>query len=64
MDDKEIAMSPDAQKTLDCLRKVAADTLERKRRLGHYAVIWRDGKPVLIGDDAPSDTTSNDEAVG
>jgi hypothetical protein len=48
---------PDTQKTLDCLRKVAADTLERKRRLGHYAVIWRDGKPVIIGDDAPSDTT-------
>jgi hypothetical protein len=45
---------PDTQKTLDCLRKVAADTLERKRRLGHYAVIWRDGKPVIIGDDAPA----------
>lgn len=46
-------ISPDAQKTLEVLRKVAADTLERKRRLGHYAVVWRDGKPALIGDDAP-----------
>ena len=46
-------ISPDAQKTLEFLRKVAADTLERKRRLGHYAVIWRDGKPALVGDDAP-----------
>jgi hypothetical protein len=55
--------SPDAQKTLDCLRKVAADTLERKRRLGHYAVIWRDGKPLIIGDDAPSATTPNDEVI-
>lgn len=64
MNDKEIAMSPDAQKTLDCLRQVAIDTLERKRRLGHYAVIWRDGKPVLIGDDAPSGTTRSNEVVG
>ena len=31
---------PDTQKILDTLRKVAAETLERKRRLGHYAVIW------------------------
>ncbi len=44
---------PDTQKILDSLKKVAADTLERKRRLGHYAIIWRDGKPVAIGEDAP-----------
>lgn len=45
----------DTQEILETLRKVAADTLERKRRLGHYAVIWRDGKPVAIGEDAPDD---------
>lgn len=56
-------MSPDTQKTLDCLRKVAADTLERKRRLGHYAVIWRDGHPMLIGDDAPSDTAPKNDGI-
>jgi hypothetical protein len=33
---------PDTQKALDCLKQVAADTLERKRRLGHYAVVWQD----------------------
>jgi hypothetical protein len=44
---------PQTQAILDALRKVAAETLDRKRRLGHYAVIWRDGKPVTIGDDAP-----------
>ena len=44
---------PDTQKILDFLRQVASDTLERKRRLGHYAVVWRDGKPVAIGEDAP-----------
>ncbi len=33
------AISLETQKTLEALRKVAADTLERKRRLGHYAII-------------------------
>lgn len=45
--------SQDTQKILDTLRKVAAETLDRKRRLSHYAVIWQDGKPVAIGEDAP-----------
>ncbi len=51
--------SEDTQKILDTLRKVAADTLERKRRLGHYAVIWRNGKPELIGEDAPDKLTES-----
>ncbi len=46
-------ISPDTQKTLESLRKVVADTLERKRRLGHYAIIWHDGQAVAIGEDAP-----------
>ena len=48
-------ISSHAQKTLDALRKAVTDTLERKRRLGHYAVVWRDSKPVAIGEDAPDD---------
>ena len=55
-------LSPDAQKTLECLRQVAIDTLERKRRLGHYAVFWRDGSPVIIGEDAPADYTQERRA--
>jgi hypothetical protein len=47
---------PQTQAILEALRKAVAETLDRKRRLGHYAVIWRDGKPVAIGDDAPQDT--------
>ena len=46
-------LSPITQEILDCLRATAAEPLERKRRLGHYAVIWQEGKPVLIGEDAP-----------
>lgn len=54
-------ISPEAQKTLEALRKAVADTLERKRRLGHYAVVWRDGKPVAIGEDAPDDLKATPE---
>lgn len=41
--------TPDTQTMLDSLRDAVSETLERKRRLGQYA----DGKPVLVGDDAP-----------
>ncbi len=47
--------SQDTQKILDTLTQVATETLERKRRLGHYAVIWQDGEPVAIGEDAPAE---------
>ena len=46
---------PQTQAILDALTKVTAETLERKRRLGHYVVIWRNGRPLTIGEDAPSD---------
>lgn len=39
---------------LDCLTAAVGEALERKRRLGQYAVVWRDGKPALIGDDVPT----------
>lgn len=45
--------SLDAQKTLEALKQAVADDLKRKQRLGHYAVIWRDGQPMCIGEDAP-----------
>ena len=38
---------------LDSLRQSVAEALERKRRLGHYAVFWRDGRVVCEGPDAP-----------
>lgn len=43
-------MTQKAQEILDALQKVATDTLERKRRLGEYAVVWKDNKPVIIGE--------------
>ncbi len=38
---------------LAALKRAVADTLERKRRLGQYAVVWREGRAVCIGPDAP-----------
>lgn len=43
----------DAQTLLAALQATATSTLERKRRLGHYAVVWQDGRPVAIGEDRP-----------
>ncbi|MCC2869724.1 MAG: hypothetical protein LK562_18510 [Candidatus Accumulibacter phosphatis] len=45
--------SLEGQKQLDALRKSVANVLERKRRLGQYAVTWENGKPVVRGEDAP-----------
>jgi hypothetical protein len=50
-------LSADDQRALDVLRSAVAEALERKRRLGQYAVIWRDGQIVRIPpqDRAPSE---------
>lgn len=45
--------SPEGRQLLETLRQSVAKTLERKRRLGQYAVIWQNGKPVVTGEDAP-----------
>lgn len=49
-------LSPDTQEMLECLQAAVDKALEKKRRLGQYAVIWEDNKPVFIGDDAPQET--------
>ena len=38
---------------LDVLKRAVAEALERKRRLGQYAVVWREGRAVCTGPDAP-----------
>lgn len=40
-------------RALDALKQAVAEALERKRRLGQYAVVWREGHAVCIGPDAP-----------
>jgi hypothetical protein len=44
---------PEAQAMLKALQTAVTNTLEKKRKLGQYAVIWENGQPVLIGNDAP-----------
>lgn len=51
--------SEDSLKMLESLRQAVHKALERKRRLGQYYVVWQDGRPVAIGDDAPSDSKSD-----
>lgn len=45
--------SPEGQWQLEALRQVVGKTQEKKRRLGQYAVTWKDGKAVVQGEDAP-----------
>ncbi|MDO9105783.1 MAG: hypothetical protein Q7U57_12590 [Methylovulum sp.] len=56
-----VNLNPKAQAMLDCLQQAVADTLERKRRLGHYAVLWDGNKPVLVGEDAPAECKPNSD---
>ena len=38
---------------LEVLTRAVAEALERKRKLGQYAVVWREGRVVCLGPDAP-----------
>lgn len=38
---------------LASLKEAVANALEKKRRLGQYAVFWEDGKVIYRGEDAP-----------
>ncbi len=40
--------SPQGRQVLDALRAAVAQALDRKRRLGQYAVIWKDGRVVRL----------------
>ena len=45
---------------LEVLKRAVAEALERKRRLGQYAVIWREGRVVCTGPDAPAALGKNE----
>ncbi|PKN27327.1 MAG: hypothetical protein CVU65_02685 [Deltaproteobacteria bacterium HGW-Deltaproteobacteria-22] len=50
---QETTPSPEGQRQLETLLQAVGKTLEKKRRLGQYAVTWKDGKPIVAGEDAP-----------
>lgn len=56
---RKTAPSAKAQEELAALKKAVTQALDRKKRLGQYAVVWKDDKPVTIGDDAPKDSRDN-----
>ncbi|MHB8708566.1 MAG: hypothetical protein ACYC9I_06795 [Desulfuromonadales bacterium] len=45
--------SEEGRVLLETLQRAVSQALERKRRLGQYAVIWKDGKPIKTGEDVP-----------
>ncbi|MDP1709483.1 MAG: hypothetical protein Q8L21_01165 [Candidatus Komeilibacteria bacterium] len=45
--------SEKSQIILNSLKQAVANALEKKRKLGQYAVIWEDNKLVYKGEDAP-----------
>lgn len=51
--------SKEMQQILETLQKAVSDALDKKKRLGQYAVIWRNNRPVAIGEDAPESLTEN-----
>lgn len=40
--------SPESMKMLETLRLAVNKALDKKKRLGQYAVVWKDGKPVVL----------------
>ena len=48
-------LTEEDQIVLDALKSAVANALEKKRKLGQYAVIWDGEKPVLSGADAPEE---------
>jgi hypothetical protein len=47
-------VSAEDQRILDSLRSAVTEALDRKRRLGQYAVVWRDGQAVVLGEESPA----------
>lgn len=52
--------SPQGQEMLKAMQEAVRKTLERKQRLGQYAVIWQDGKPTRIGGESADTAASYD----
>jgi hypothetical protein len=45
--------SEESLQILACLKTAVTKALERKQRLGEYAVVWEKGQPAFIGENAP-----------
>ena len=54
------APSKESMIVLESLQKAVAQALDRKKRLGQYAVVWQDRQPTIIGEDKPETTRQQD----
>jgi len=54
MSSTKSAPSQQSQLILNALKNAVNNELEKKRRLGQYAVLWEDGQIVYKGEDAPN----------
>lgn len=45
-------VSVDSQKILESLKAAVNNALEKKKRLGQYAVVWVNSKPVVLKGDS------------
>ena len=52
-----------ATKGLEALQRAVDQALERKRRLGQYAVFWKDGRVVFVGPDAPKEQSRSEPSA-
>ena len=52
-DSEAAPLPPDTKILLETLKQAVTKALSEKNRLGQYAVFWEEGRPVLVGDDAP-----------
>ena len=41
-------MTDESKKILETLRSAVSETLDKKRRLEQYAVVWKDNRTVII----------------
>jgi|CXWL01.1.fsa_nt_gi hypothetical protein len=48
-----VSPSAEAKTILKALQQAVAKNLEKKQRLGQYAVMWQNGRSIQVGDDAP-----------
>ena len=57
--------SVEGRRLLGALSQAVDKALDRKRRLGQYAVIWQGGRPIVLGEDAPqSGASTHDTETG
>lgn len=51
--------SKEGQIILDTLQDAVSKALDKKRRLGQYAVVWKNGTPTMTDEKSTQETSSD-----